>query len=151
MTTAVLIAKSMQKEGSLPTKNVIYHCGKKPRSSWRKCLLWSPQKGNIISVLHLGHMVFGTQRQYVKESFCCLMFSLTPVRKQWRSRASKPLGSVIIALCHSGASDRSALLVQFCPAASGTDAAPPGLAQSHTAASSAGAVQVGPFWSLSSV
>lgn len=29
MTTAVLIAKSMQEEGVLPTKKVIYHCGKK--------------------------------------------------------------------------------------------------------------------------
>lgn len=65
--------------------------GKNPSTSWRQCLLWPPHKGSIITVLHLGHMVFRTQRQYVKESFCCLIFSPTPFGKQWRSREANPL------------------------------------------------------------
>lgn len=122
MTTAVLIAKSMQK--AVAYKKGHLSLWKKLQHFWRQWLLWSPHKGNIILFLHLAHAVFGTQRQYVKESFHCLMFSLTPVGKQWRSRTSKPLGSSIITLCHTSTSDRSALLVWFCTAASGTDAAP---------------------------
>lgn len=79
------------------------------------------------------------------------MFSLTPAGKQQRSRTSKPLGGSIITLGHTATSDWSALLVQFCTAASGTNSSPPSWVQSHTAASSTSAAPVGPFWSLGSV